>query len=409
MTITRLEITSLGAQGDGVAHVEGRAVFVPLTLPGEIVEATVSGGQALDVRIISPSPDRQPPRCSRFGVCGGCSLQHLPDPDYLAFKRALVVDALAANGVKAAVDPVVACAPQSRRRAVFAVARTAAGVVVGFNERRSNSVTDIPDCAILAPALRAAIPLLGDLAASLAPAKGHLDISVTLTAGGLDAAVTNAPRDLSADQRVSLAASSAAAGFARISVNGEIVLQHRTPSIRAGRGWMTPPPGGFLQAVESAETAMVDLVRDAIGNSRRIADLFSGSGTFTLPLAENATVHAVESNEPALDALRKATQGGGLKPVTVEKRDLFRRPLTTPELNAFDGVVLDPPRAGAEAQCAQLAASKVRRVAMVSCSATTFARDVARLVAGGFRIKRVTPVDQFLWSPHIEIVASLSR
>jgi 23S rRNA (uracil1939-C5)-methyltransferase len=406
----RLDITGLGAQGDGIATLDGRPVFVPLALPGETVEAEVTEGRARNVRILTPAPDRQPPQCQRYGVCGGCALQHLPPASYLDLKRAMVVDALAANGVRAEVDPVIPCPPHSRRRAVFAAARSAdGGVIVGFNERKGARVIDLPDCAVLEPQLHAAIPALQEIARALVPAKGHLDIAVTLTAAGLDAAVTNAPRDLSADQKLSLASTGAAAGLARISVNGEVVVRHRTPLIRAGANWISPPPGGFLQAVESAETHMVDLVAEAIGPSRKVADLFSGAGTFTLPTATRASVHAVESWEPSLAALREAARAPGLKPVTAEKRDLFRRPLTTTELNAYDAAILDPPRAGAEAQTAQLAASKVRRVAMVSCSATTFARDIAKLVAGGYRLRRVTPVDQFLWSPHIEIVAALSR
>lgn len=409
MAPVRLQITGLGDQGDGIALVEGRSVFVPYTLPGETVEAEVSGGRATNVRMIEESPDRRPPACSRFGECGGCTLQHLPDSGYLAFKHTLVADALLAHGLNVPVEPVVPCGPRTRRRAVFAAAATPQGVRVGFNERRSGRIVDLPDCAVLTPELHAAIGPLEALVADIAPSQGHLDIAVTVTAGGLDAAITNAPRDLPADRRMALAGSAAARAFARVAINGEVVVQHRTAAIRAGTAWLTPPPGGFLQAVEGAETRMVERVREIVGSARRIADLFSGSGTFSLPLAATATVHAVESYGPALEALSDAAQTPGLKPVTVEKRDLFRRPLTALELSRFDAIVLDPPRAGAEGQCAQIAASKVRTVAMVSCNAATFARDAARLCAGGFRLKTVTPVDQFLWSPHIEVVGAFSR
>ena len=409
MTPVRLQITSIGDQGDGIASLDGRSIFVPYTLPGETVEAEVVGERATEVRRIQDSPDRRLPACSRFGECGGCTLQHLPESGYLAFKHRLVADALQAQGLDARVEPVVPCAQRTRRRAVFAAAATPQGVRVGFNERRSGRIIDLPDCAVLAPELHAAIGPLEALVADIAPSQGHLDIAVTVTAGGLDAAITNAPRDLSADRRMALAGSAAARAFARVAINGEVVVQHRTPAIRAGSAWLTPPPGGFLQAVESAEIHMVERVKAIVGSARRVVDLFSGSGTFSLPLAATATVHAVESFGPALDALARAAQTPGLKPVSVEKRDLFRRPLTAMELARFDAVVLDPPRAGAEAQCAQIAASKVRTVAMVSCNAATFARDAARLCAAGFRLKKVTPVDQFLWSPHIEVVASFTR
>ncbi|RYD92203.1 MAG: class I SAM-dependent RNA methyltransferase, partial [Sphingomonadales bacterium] len=178
----------------------------------------------------------------------------------------------------------------------------------------------------------------------------------------------------------------------------------------AGSAQLTPPPGGFLQACAASEAAMLALVKEAIGDARRVADLFAGSGTFTLPLASAATVHAVESEGPAITALeRAAKRASGLKPVTIEKRDLFRRPLTRDELKRFDAVVIDPPRAGAEAQTQQLAASAVKRVAMVSCNAQTFARDLGIMLKGGWRVTRITPIDQFLWSPHIEIVAQLRR
>jgi len=409
MSVTRLQVTSLGAQGDGIAMLDGHPVFVPMALPGETVEADLVDGRARDVRIIEAAPDRQPPACSRYGVCGGCSLQHLPPSSYLDFKRAAVVDALRTQGLAPDVDSVIPSAPHSRRRAVFAATRTDDGVLIGFNERKSARVTDIPDCAVLEPDLLTAIEPLKALVAGIVPLRGHLDILVTLLAGGLDVAITNAPRDVSADLRAGLASGPAARAFARVSINGEIVVQHRPAILRAGDAWLAPPPGGFLQAVESAQTRMVDLVSETVRPARRIADLFAGSGTFALPLAARAPVHAVESNGPALDALAKAAQTPGLKPVTVEKRDLFRRPLTAPELARFDAVVIDPPRAGAEAQCTQLASSKIRTVAMVSCSASTFARDVAILCKGGFKIRKVTPVDQFLWSPHVEIVAHLSR
>lgn len=409
METVRLDITGLGAQGDGVATHEGRPVFVPFALPGETVEAVLDGSRATDVRVLKAAPGRKEPACSRYGTCGGCTLQHLPEAAYLDFKRALVSDALAANGIRVEVDPVIPCSPRTRRRAVFAASRTPVGVVVGFNERRGGRILDIPDCAVISPDLLAAIPLLSQLAGDLAPVKGHLDIAVTATASGLDAAITNAPRSISADQKLALASATVEGPFARISVNGETILQHRVPAIPAGLAWINPPPGGFLQAVEAAQGQMVELVKQAVGSSRRIADLFCGAGTFAIPLAEGATIHAVEALDAPLESLRNAARHPGLKPVTVERRDLFRRPLTSAELDRYDAVVLDPPRAGAEAQSAQLARSRVRRVAMVSCNAVTFARDIATLAAGGFRLKRVTPVDQFLWSPHIEVVAALSR
>jgi 23S rRNA (uracil1939-C5)-methyltransferase len=228
-------------------------------------------------------------------------------------------------------------------------------------------------------------------------------------------ALTGVPRAFSGDARVKLVQVAGELGLARLSINGETAMEHGAPSIRAGAAHLAPPPGGFLQASEPSEAAMLALVKDAVGDARRIVDLFSGSGTFSLPLASTATVHAVESDEAALAALDRAARkahglkGEGLKPITIEKRDLFRRPLTKDDLKRFDAAVIDPPRAGAEDQHRQLAASSVKRIAMVSCNAATFARDLSVLIKGGYKVKRITPIDQFLWSSHIEVVARLER
>lgn len=405
-----LKITELGAQGDGVAEHDGHKVFVPLALPGEVVKADVSGERARVVEILEAAPGRMGPRCSHYGECGGCSLQHMPEADYLEFKRRQVVSALSFQQIGVAVDPVVAIAPRSRRRAVFAAGRAGKSIVVGFHGRRSHHIVPIRDCAVVTPGVLALLPTLGQLAAVAAPPKDALTVTVTETATGLDVALTGIAKGFPADARVKLTQLAGGLGIARLSINGEVALERTAPVIRAGAAHLTPPPGGFLQACEPSEAAMLKLVQEAIGDARRVVDLFSGSGTFSLPLASTATVHAVESDEAALAALdRAARRATGLKPVTTEKRDLFRRPLTKDELKRFDAAVIDPPRAGAEAQTKQLAGSGVKRVAMVSCNAGTFARDLRLMIDSGYWANRITPIDQFLWSPHIEIVASLSR
>jgi 23S rRNA (uracil1939-C5)-methyltransferase len=404
-----LKITELGAQGDGLAEHEGRKVFVPMTLPGETVTAELNGDRARVIEIIVPKPKRAGPRCSHYGECGGCSLQHLADATYLEFKRQQVVSALSFQQIDAPVDPVMEIAPGTRRRTVFAAARSGKNAIVGFHGRRSHHIVPIRDCAVVTPGILALLPKLERLAAAAAPPKDALTITVIDTATGFDVALTGIAKGFAADARVKLLQIAVELGLARLSINGEVALERTAPVVRAGAAHLTPPPGGFLQACEPSETAMVKLVLEAAGTARRVVDLFSGSGTFSLPLASRATVHAVESDEAALAALDRASRRASeLKPVTVEKRDLFRRPLTKDELRRFDAAVIDPPRAGAEAQARQLAASGVKRVAMVSCNAGTFARDLRLMLDGGYRIQRVTPIDQFLWSPHIEIVAALS-
>ena len=410
MALTTLHISELGSQGDGVADHEGRKVFVALALPGETVTAEVNGERAKLVAVTKASPERVGQRCSHYGECGGCSLQHLADPAYLEFKRRQVVAALSFQKIETPVDPVIAAPPRSRRRAVFAAARTGKTVVVGFHGRRSHQIVPIRDCAVVTPGLLALLPKLERLAAVAAPPKDALTITATETVTGFDVALTGVTQGFPADGRVKLTQLAGELGLARLAINGEVAMEMSQPALRAGTAMLTPPPGGFLQACEFSEAAMLKLVQEAIGDARRIVDLFSGAGTFSLPLASSATIHAVESDEAAIAALdRAARRTQGIKPVTTEKRDLFRRPLIKEELKRFDAAVIDPPRAGAEAQSRQLAGSSIKRIAMVSCSASTFARDLRILLDGGYKLKRVAPIDQFLWSPHIEIVAILER
>ncbi|MEQ1607870.1 MAG: class I SAM-dependent RNA methyltransferase [Hyphomonadaceae bacterium] len=405
-----LNIQRLGAQGDGAAEHDGRQVFVPLSLPGETVTAEISGDRARLIDVVSPSADRVGQRCSHYGDCGGCSLQHLADARYLEFKREQVVTALSFLKIDAAVDPVVAIAPRSRRRAVFAAHRVVKAVVIGFHGRRSHRIVPVTDCAVVTPGLLALLPKLERIAAILAPTKDALTIAATETVTGFDVALTGMTKGFPADARMRAVQVAGEIGLARLSVNGEVAMERAAPTLKAGAAHLTPPPGGFLQACEASEAAMLGLVKEAVGDARRVVDLFAGSGTFSLPLASGATVHAVEGEEAALDSLdRAARKAHGLKPVTVEKRDLFRRPLTRDELKRFDAAVIDPPRAGAEAQSRELAASAVKRAAMVSCNVQTFARDLRIMLDGGWRITRITPIDQFLWSPHTEIVAQLRK
>ncbi len=410
MAATTLLISELGSQGDGVAEHDGRKVFVPLALPGEIVTAEVNGERAKLIDIVTPSPIRVGQRCSHYGECGGCSLQHMADGAYLELKRQLVISALSFQRIDGVVDNVIPVPPRSRRRAVFAAAQAGKNVVIGFHGRRSHHIVPMRDCAVVTPGLLALLPKLERLAAVAAPPKEALTIIATETTTGFDVALAGVARGFSADARVKLVHLAGELGLARLSINGEAAMELMAPTLRVGSALLTPPPGGFLQACEPSEAAMLALVKEAVGDARKIVDLFSGSGTFSLPLASSATVHAVESEAAALAALdRAARKAQNLRPVTTEKRDLFRSPLTKDELKRFDAAVVDPPRAGAEAQTRQLADSKIKRIAMVSCNPGTFARDLRMLIDGGFGVTRITPIDQFLWSPHIEVVASLER
>jgi 23S rRNA (uracil1939-C5)-methyltransferase len=347
--------------------------------------------------------------CQHFGTCGGCSLQDMPSADYAAAKRAAVQAALMKAGVNAEVLAPVIVPPKTRRRAVFKIKSLAEGLHIGFHGARSHTVIDMHQCEILTPRLFA---LVGELRKRLEPVFNigeAAELDVTQTGTGFDAAL-RWKRNLVPGLSAQLAQALEGVNIARLTLNGEIVFETGIPSITLGDVIVRLPPGTFLQSTREGEQALQERVLKITGKAKFVADLFSGAGTFALPLARKSRVHAVEQDAPALAALAAAAKATpGLKPVTTEKRDLFKLPLILAELAPYDAVVLDPPRAGAEAQVRALARSKVPVIAYVSCDAATFARDAAILVAGGYKIGTVTPIDQFLWSSHIELVAGFSR
>lgn len=407
---SRFTIARLGAHGDGIANSETGPVFIPFTLPGETVTAAREKDHAALLAVIEPSRQRIAPACRHFGDCGGCALQHLEDVGYRGWKRERVVQALKAAGLDAgAVADLVPCPPRSRRRVVLSARRTETGMLLGYNRAQSHTIIDCVECPVALPQIEAALPMLRELAHIICATKQAFHLSVTWTETGFDVAAKESGT-LPEAIRSSLPAFVSRNGIARLSVDGEIVVEPHRPVVGFGAVQVTPPPGAFLQAVATAEQNMADLVSGHLSKSRRIADLFAGSGAFALRLAARSEVHAVEGEAAALAALDRGFRfGSGLKRVTSERRDLFRRPMTFKELNAFDGIVFDPPRAGAEDQSRHIARSDVPRVAAVSCNPVTLARDLKLLVEGGYMLVRVTPVDQFLWSPHVEAVALLEK
>ncbi|MBB3773159.1 23S rRNA (uracil1939-C5)-methyltransferase [Angulomicrobium tetraedrale] len=416
MSAVLLQIDHIGHRGDGVAQTPDGAVYVPLTLPGETVEVERSQDRARLIAVATPSLDRIAPICRHVGACGGCSLQHWRAAPYEAWKREMVVDALARAGLEAPVAPLVPAHGKGRRRAVFHARSTGGNprrgedvLTVGFAGRRSHAIVAIDTCPILAPELDGALAAAWAVAQALVPLMKPLDLQVTATSTGLDMDVRGSG-PLQPRMVATLAEIAGRHRLARLTRHGELVLQREPPVVTMGRARVPLPPGSFLQATELGEETLARLVGEASAGATRIADLFSGVGTFALRLAERARVAAYESSAPAVEALLKATRGiTGLKPVTAEVRDLFRRPLLPLELKAFDAVVFDPPRQGAEAQAQQLAASKVPLVVGVSCDPQSFARDAAILVQGGYRLECVTPVDQFLYSAHVELVGVFRR
>ena len=402
-------IDRLGHSGDGVVDTPDGPLYVPFTLPGETVIATRTGERGRLVEVVSPAADRVEPACPLFGRCGGCALQHLADEPYRAFKRNLVVEALADRGVDAPVDPLVTIAPGTRRRATLAARRQNGRVALGWHAKGSHDVVPVDRCPVLVPEIESALPRLAALVSPLVSAGDGARVLVTATAGGLDVRVDDVRRP-SADQAGRLLEAALAAGLARLSVGDEVIVGARPATVPFGAIPVEPPPGGFLQATRPSEEAMARLVMEAIDGAKSVADLFAGCGTFALRIATKVRVHAVESEASSLASVGRAIKGvPGLKPVTTEVRDLFRRPLMGKELEKYDTVVFDPPRAGAKEQAAALALSSVRRIVAISCNPATLGRDLRLLVDAGYRIDRVVPIDQFLWSPHVEAVAILSH
>lgn len=404
----RLRITALGAQGDGLAVVEGEDCHFPGALPGELVERMSDEAY----RVIGPfsSERRNEFLCSHVPQCGGCSVQHMDDDLYRAWKGGLLAAALAHRGLTCPIGPMVSVPLRSRRRASFSGEWLDGAPHLGFRGRGSHDLEPIADCAVLRPSIVAALPRLAQLAQVAAPSNKPFRLSVLAAENGLDVAIDQKLSRGMDRSAATLAKLMRAAGVVRLTCAGELILQMEAPSVVIAGVAVTPPPGAFLQATAETDALLAGLVIDGLGKAKQVFDLFCGLGTLSLAVARRVRVTAVDSEASLLEALQKAINAAqGLKPVQRLRRDLFRDPLSPRELDVADAVVLDPPRAGAAAQCESLARSKVRRVVMVSCNPATLARDLRILVDGGYRLDLATPVDQFLFTHHLEAVAVLAR
>jgi 23S rRNA (uracil1939-C5)-methyltransferase len=407
--LCELTIDKLGAQGDGVAGAADGPVFIPFALPGERVRVEVRGERGTLVEVIEPSPDRVEPLCRHFGRCGGCSLQHLAEGPYLAWKREQVLAALASRGLDAEVEAVRPVAGHSRRRTAFTLRREGKTARVCYHGRKSHELVAIEQCPVLEPRLASLIPRLPRLLAPLVKAKSDAELWLTACDNGVDVTLKGAATP-KPEHLARIAEEAPALGVIRLTVNGQMALSLTNPRVSFVGATVTPPPGGFLQAVQAAERELAELVAAGVGDAKEAADLFAGMGAFTFVLARRSRVTAVESDRQALAALVAGSRGAqGLKGITTLGRDLFRDPLSVGELKRFEAVALDPPRAGASAQADELAKSNVSRISMASCSPAAFARDARVLIDGGYQMIRVAPVDQFLFSPHIELVAHFVR
>lgn len=389
MRIESLTHHAMGRATDGSLHAR--------VLPGEEIDT--------EGRILTPSAHRVRPPCRHYNACGGCAIQHADDAFVADWKEEIVRRALDAQGITAQIRQHHVSPPHSRRRAKLSARRTKKGALVGFHARASDVIAQVPECQILHPALLTLTPALEELTVMLASRRSELSFTVTHSAAGPDLLVLGAPEP-DGPTRIALADWAQRHDIARLSLGDEGIVTRNPPAQRFGRAMAVPPPGGFLQATPQGETALCAGLIEALSGAKRIADLFAGAGTFSLPLAEHAEVWAYEGDAALTQACDQAwRQASGLHQLRAITRDLFRNPLLGDELSQFDGIALDPPRAGAAAQIAQLAEHGPAIIGYASCNPVSFARDAARLLAGGYKLEWIDLVDQFRWSPHVELVA----
>lgn len=393
-----VEIVRLAARGEGVTA-DGR--FVSLTAPGDLVMA--------DGAII-PGPHHVTPPCRHFHTCGGCQLQHVDDAAFADFLVDRVAGALGAQGLAAPeIRPPHVSPPYSRRRAALRVERRGGSVLIGFNQEGSHRIVDLRECPILRPELFALVQPLRRLMLKLMGPRGNGAVRLTLADRGADMLLEGISAEgLEASEL--LTGFAAEHGLARLSIDdgyGPVTVWEPEPvTVTLGGTEVALPHDAFLQATGEGEAVLTGAVREVVGEAATVADLFAGIGTFALALP--GRVYAAEGARDAVLAL-KAAAGRARRELFVEHRDLFRRPLTTAELDRFEAVVLDPPRAGARDQVAHIGAARVPRVAYVSCNPSTFARDAKTLIDGGYRLSWVQPVGQFRWSTHVELAAAFER
>lgn len=417
--LIKVTIESLGAQGDGIASLDGTPVFVPGAAPGDRVTAAVTetrkNGLSCElVDIIEDGGNRREPPCQHFEKCGGCQLQYLSEQSYKGWIKERAAMALAHHGFDAALvaEPEIS-PPASRRRVALKAIAVPGRLILGFNEHKSHKVVDLKECPVTHPDILAVLKPMRKLLMDTLPLRMIADVHVTVTSTGLDILI-DAPMELDLAAREAWTAFANTHDIAAIHWRDQGFLDPvliRCEPMMDFSGTRVPlSPAAFIQATGEGENVLVGAVVEAAKGYKRVADLFCGMGTFTFPLAKEHQVLAVEGAKQALDALTAgANQATGLRQIIAKHRDLFRRPLTPKELEAFDVVVFDPPRAGAKEQAIELATSAVKCIIAVSCNPNTFSRDARILADGGYTLEKVIPVDQFLWSPHLELVGVFKR
>ncbi|MEL7542730.1 MAG: hypothetical protein AAGJ70_03045 [Pseudomonadota bacterium] len=406
--MSEVTITAIGGNGDGLAITpDGDRVFIPTALPGE----TWDTRERPAIRTSAPAEDRVAPPCTHFTVCGGCTAQHMARKTYRNWKVSRLQDALSRANLAPDITDLWQAEPGTRRRLTLEAHRDGKEITIGLAAAKSHARFDMTECPVANPKLVATLDPLRALCRSQLSPHGAARITLTTVRDGVAIAIAAKPRDIASDRvRPDTMSDILAAGICQVTLNDDVLVASARPTLTLGSATTSLPNGSFLQAVPEAEIAMQTLVCQALSKERKIIDLFAGLGTFALPLAKTARVTASDSDRDGLEALaHTAKAASGIKPLTTLRRDLFREPLSARELKDFTGAVINPPRAGADAQTRAIAASTLRTVTMVSCNPKTFARDARTLVEAGFALGKVHPLDQFLWSPHLEVVGTFTR
>ncbi|HEU5067760.1 MAG TPA: class I SAM-dependent RNA methyltransferase [Sphingomicrobium sp.] len=385
-------IVRIAARGDGVSE---SGQHVPFAVPGDLL---------LDEGSLQRGPHHQVPPCRHFPECGGCQLQHADEEAYSDYLVSRIESALAQHDLRTEIREPHLSPPRSRRRATLKAQKTGGGALVGFNSEKSHRIVDMRECHILLPELFALVQPLRSLFANLLARNRSAEAQLTLVDQGIDVLLRNVePEGLAAIEALTSFASSNT--LARLSIDSgtgpETMWEPVAVTVTLSNTPVSFPPGSFLQATADGEAALTSAVRDAVADSSALADLFAGLGTFALATSAR---YAAEASRDSAAALKRAASA-----LSVEHRDLYRRPLDCVELNRFDAIVLDPPRAGAVEQIRELASSSVPRIAYVSCNPATFARDARALADGGYSLDWIKPVGQFRWSTHVELAAQFTR
>ncbi|MDE2648113.1 MAG: RsmD family RNA methyltransferase [Paracoccaceae bacterium] len=395
-------ILTLNSRAEGVTADGTR---VPRALPGE----EVALGKENKFKIILPSKDRITPVCTHYKGCGGCSMQHATQSFIKDWKSNVIKSCLSARGLETIIKPILTSKINSRRRVTLHGMKTKKSVTVGFFKRNTHELISTPSCELVNPEILSAFSLFEEITLIGATRKSIIEISVTVSKAGLDLNILNGKK-LDNQNIMKITGLCESFNIARITWNEDLLANFLNPTIVFQGIAITPPPNAFLQATEQGQEILIANAMLSVFDSDKVIDLFSGCGTFALPAAKRSEVLAIDKTKSMLTAIDQAWRGTtGLKKVTSRSQDLFKEPVGKEELNSFDAAIIDPPRVGAEAQSHELAKSHIKRISSVSCNPRTFSRDAKILVDSGFKLDWVQPIDQFLWSSHIELVAQFSR